>query len=72
MTILLSKAIKKIERLSPELQDQIAESLLEDIDSELEWQKTFAKRQPKLDKLARKALKESEVGKTKKLGFDDL
>lgn len=38
MTDLLSKAIKRIEVLPPELQDELAEQLLEDIESELKWQ----------------------------------
>lgn len=72
MTTLLSKAIKRIEALPQELQDEIAAELLEDIESELKWQKTLAKPQSKLGKLAEKALQESAVGKTKKIGFDEL
>ncbi len=72
MTNLLSKAIKRIEVLPQELQDELAEQLLEDIESELKWQKTLAKPQSKLGRLAEKALQESTVGKTKKIGFDEL
>jgi len=72
MTTLLLKAMKRIEVLPQAIQDEIAEQLLEDIDSELKWQKTLAKPQTKLGKLAGKALQESTAGKTKKMGFDEL
>jgi len=72
MTTLLSKAIKRIETLPQELQDEIAAQLLEDLESEFKWQKTLAKPQSKLDQLAEKALQESAAGKTKKIGFDEL
>jgi hypothetical protein len=67
MTTLLSKAIKRIEALPQEIQDEIAEQLLEDVENELQWQKALAKPQPKLDKLAEKALQESTAGKSKKI-----
>ncbi len=72
MTTLLSKAIKRIQVLPQELQDELAEQLLEDLESELKWQKTLAKPQTKLDKLANQALRDSSEGKTKKMGFDEL
>jgi hypothetical protein len=72
MTTLLSKAIKEIENLSPELQDEIARQILEDIEGELKWQATLVQPQSKLEKLAEKALEESKAGKTKKMGFDEL
>ena len=42
MRTLLSKAIKKIENLPPEPQDEIAKQILEDIEFELKWQTTLA------------------------------
>ncbi len=72
MTKLMTKAIEKIETLPEEIQDEIAGQLLEDIESEQGWQRDLAKPQPKLRQLAEKALRESEAGKTKKMGFDDL
>jgi hypothetical protein len=72
MTALLSKAMKRIELLPQEQQDEIAEWLLEDLDDELKWQETLAKPQAKLDKLARRALNESDAGQTEKRGFDEL
>ncbi|MDE3089162.1 MAG: hypothetical protein KGJ80_07235 [Chloroflexota bacterium] len=64
MTTLLLKAIKRIESLPQNIQDEIAEQLLEDVENELRWQKTLAKPQTKLSNLAEKALRESSVGKT--------
>lgn len=72
MATLLSKVIKRIDALPPELQEEIAAQLLEDIESELKWQKTLAQPQSKLGRLAEKALQESAAGKTKKIGFDEL
>jgi len=69
--MLLSKAIKKVEALPPELQDEIAKQIIEDIDNELKWQKTLDQPQSKLEKLAEKAMQESKTGKTKRMGFDD-
>ncbi len=72
MTKLLEKVIKEAEKLSPEIQNEIAEQLLEDVKNEIQWQLTLTKPQEKLDNLAKKALKQSESGKTKKAGFDEL
>ncbi len=72
MTTLLTKAIKQIEKLPANLQDEIAEQLLSDFESEMAWEKTLSKPQPKLELLAERALRESEEGKTKKMGFDEL
>ncbi len=72
MTSLLSKAIKRIETLPRAIQDEIAEQILEDLNSELNWQKTLAKPQSKLAKLAEKAVRESNAGKTNKMRFDEL
>lgn len=70
MTTLLTKAIKQIEKLAPNLQDEIAEQLLQDFENEMVWQKTLSKPQPKLESLAQRALRHSEQGGTKKIGFD--
>lgn len=67
MTALLSKAMKRIEALPPELQDEIAAQLMGDIENELKWQKTLAKPQSKLGRLAEKALQESAAGKTRRI-----
>jgi hypothetical protein len=55
--------MKQIQALPQTLQDEIAKQLLADIASELKWQKTLAKPQAKLEKLAAQALRESSAGK---------
>lgn len=72
MTSLLSKAFKKASQLPKSVQDEIALELLEDIESELKWDKAFAESHDKLEKLADKALEEFKAGKTKKMGFDEI
>ena len=72
MTELLSEALRIVETLPPELQDQIAEELLQDIEEELAWQRTLAEPQNKLELLAQKALDQSDAGQTIDIGFDEL
>ena len=72
MTKLLEEVLKEAEKLSPEIQNEIAEQLLEDVKNEIQWQLTLTKPQEKLDNLAQKALKQSVEVKTKKAGFDEL
>ena len=72
MRTLLSEVIKKIEALPPDIQDEIAKQILEDLENERKWQEALDNPQDKLDKLASKALKESVSKETKKLGFDEL
>ncbi|MEQ9618491.1 MAG: hypothetical protein RIG61_04890 [Deltaproteobacteria bacterium] len=72
MRELLSEALKKIEKLPPDLQDEIAKQIMDDIENERRWNEALARPHPKIDKPAKKALEESEAGKTKKSGFDEL
>ena len=72
MTKLLAELIKKVENLPPEIPDEIAKQILEDIENELRWRETLAQPQSKLEKLAEKALEESKARRTKKIGFDEL
>ncbi len=72
MTDRLAEAIEKIGKLPAELQDEIADQLLDDLENERAWKRTLAKPQAKLRKLAEQALQESQEGKTKKMGFDEL
>jgi len=72
MRALLSEAIKRIEKLPPDLQDEIAEQIMDDIENERNWQETLSKPQKKIERLAEEALENSKTGKTKKLGFDKL
>ncbi len=74
MTKLLQKAFKEAQKLSENLQDEIAHQLLEDIQNELNWQKTLAN--PDIDlgvflQMAQAALNEDEAGKTEEKGFGE-
>lgn len=72
MTKLLTKAIKKAEKLSTEMQDALAAQWLADIEDELKWDESFKNSQDTLAKLADEALEEYKAGKTKEMGFDEL
>ncbi len=72
MTTLLQQAFDKASQLPEDLQDQIAQDLMNDIAGELQWDKTFARSEDQLEKLAEKALQEFEAGRTRPRGFDEL
>lgn len=72
MTELLSKAFKKASELSVDSQDLLAKRLLEEIDDELKWNKSFEDSKDKLSTLAEKAIQQSKENKTHKIGFDEL
>ncbi len=74
MTQLLEKAFKEAQKLSNELQDEIAHQLLEDIQNELAWLETLANPDIDLDvlqKMAQAALIEDQRGKTEEKGFGE-
>ncbi|MBV5308338.1 hypothetical protein [Chromatium okenii] len=62
------KVIEQVSSLPIEIQDEIAEQWLEDIESELNWQKTLQTSQENkfLLELAQNALSQSVRGKTLK------
>ena len=62
MTTLLQQAFEKASQLPVDLQDQLAQELLEDIAGELQWDTTFARSEDLLEQLAAKALQEFEAG----------
>jgi hypothetical protein len=72
MTDLLSKAFKKASELPEESQDNIAKRLLDEIEDEVKWQKSFDRSADKLKALGDKAMADHEEGKTQKTGFDEL
>lgn len=72
MTSLLKQAFDKASKLPANTQDELAQELLNDLESELRWQTAFETSQDKLEKLAEEALKEFKSGKAKKMGFDEL
>jgi len=72
MTKLLTQAFEKASELPDYLQDQLAHELLEEIEWESRWDSTLACSQDTLERLAAKALREYQSGKTEEMGFDDL
>ena len=72
MTTSLKKAFAKASSLPEEVQEQLAEQMLEDIEGELKWDQTLADSQGLLEDLARKARRAQQEGKTTKKGFDEL
>lgn len=73
MTNLLTEAFQKSQSLPDYLQDELAQQLIEDIENELQWQQELSQHQsPLLERLALQALNDSQQGKTKVMGFDEL
>jgi CHASE3 domain sensor protein len=74
MTELLERAFKEAQKLSNDLQDELAQQLLEDIENELKWQASLANSDldlSVLEEMARKALIEDREGKTENKGFGE-
>ena len=71
---LLSNVIQQAQSLPIAIQDELAEQFLEDIENETKWQETLSKPQESLvlEKMARKVLEDSQAGRTKIMGFDEL
>ena len=71
---LLSNVIQQAQSLPIAIQDELAEQFLEDIENEMKWQETLSKPQESLllEEIARKALEDSQQGRTKAMGFDEL
>ena len=72
MTKLLEEAFKKASELPETEQDSLAKWLLEELESEREWDRLFAQSQDALGRLAQKALEAHRQGKTKPMDFDRL
>ncbi len=72
MTQLLEKALIEVYKLPPELQDFIAAIILEELEDERRWDKTFAESQDLLAKLAEEAQADIKAGRVKKMGIDEL
>lgn len=72
MNTLLQQAFEKASQLPAQLQDQLAKDLMDDISGELQWDATLARSEELLEKLAEKALREFEAGRTRPQGFDEL
>jgi len=72
MTKLLERAVEKVQTLSDSEQDTLATMILEEIEDEARWQKSFACTQNLLARLADEAMAEDHAGKTKALNPDRL
>ncbi len=72
MTQSLSYAFKKASLLSTEIQDVLAQEIIDEIEAEAQWDTTLVQSADKLEEMASKALEEHRDGKTKKLGFDEI
>ena len=72
MTELITKLFERISELPVDVQEEIAKQLIEDIDQEIKWRSSLENPDVVLDKLGETALKDSEEGKTKESGFDEL
>jgi hypothetical protein len=75
MTTLLEQAFAAAQQLPGELQDEIAQQLLDDIANELNWQTAFANSECDLggfEAMAAAALDEDERGDTEPGGFGEM
>lgn len=72
MTELLEIAIAKVKNLSQSEQDTIAAIILEELEDETKWEKTFANSQDLLANLASEAMDEYIAGKTEELDPETL
>lgn len=72
MIAILAQAFDKAAKLPVVMQEQTAQQLLEDIETEFKWTQTFAQSQDKLAKLATKARKDIKAGRVEQIGFDEL
>ncbi len=72
MTQLLEKVLTEVYKLPPEKQNFIAAIILEELEDERKWDKTFAESQDLLAKLAEEARDDIKAGRVKKMGIDEL
>lgn len=71
MTQLLEKVLSEVYKLPAEKQDFIATIILEELEDERRWDKTFAESQDLLAKLAEEARDEIKAGRVKKMEIDE-
>ena len=72
MTRLLEEAIAKISQLPETQQNAIAQMVLDEVESERQWDERFANSTDKLGKLADKAWAEHEAGQSENLDPETL
>jgi hypothetical protein len=74
MSTLLEYAFKEAQKLPDDLQDELAQQLLNDIENELKWQATLANNDIDMggfEALAQAALAADEAGETEDGGFGE-
>ena len=72
MTTLLEQAVNKVKTLSDNEQNAIAALILEEIDDDFRWDKSFSSSQDRLAMLAEEATEEINAGKSEVLDPDKL
>lgn len=72
MTRLLKKAFEKASELSEAEQDDFAEFILDELESERRWEQAFEDSQDELEQLADEALDEHEAGNSEELDSNRL
>lgn len=72
MTKLLDKAYQEASKLPEVAQNALAKWLMEEMEDEKRWERTFAETEDILEKLADEALHSDQHGKTKPLDMDKL
>jgi hypothetical protein len=72
MTKLLQEAFSRASELPETAQDMLAKWLLEELESEREWDRAFAESQDVLGQLADEALKARAKGQTRPMDIDCL
>lgn len=72
MTKLLEKAFKEASKLPDVEQNVLAKWVMDELEAERKWDKTFAESEDILDRLADEALEAKKQGKTKPLDINSL
>jgi hypothetical protein len=72
MTTLLEKAFAEASRLPDTEQNALAKWLLDELEAEKKWERTFAESENVLDRLADEALEDHRQGKTVPLDIEKL
>lgn len=72
MTRLLKQAFEAASRLPEDEQDALAALILEEVEAEGDWQKSFAASQEQLGRLADEALEDHRKGRTQRLDSDKM
>ncbi|HEY3827299.1 MAG TPA: hypothetical protein VGL82_22250 [Bryobacteraceae bacterium] len=67
MTGLLEEALRRVESLPQSEQDAIAARIMEALDDEVAWERSFRDRTASLQSMAQEAMEEHRLGETRPL-----